>query len=98
MSIDKGFKDVDDQVNKVMQDKIDTEINAVKYESTSHFPSFLKRSIWVEGLMLLSLLGLGSFIGYQQWQQSQQINQQSQQINQLVKQLAPTPKISPSPK
>ena len=53
-----------------------------------HSPQFLTWLIEGEGFILLILLCLSSFIGYQQWQQSQQINQ-------LVNQLAPESQTSP---
>ena len=80
-------------IHKVMENRFNTELNDMKSNFKNYSSSF-SRQLWIGGTAFFILLGLSSFISYQQWQQSQQINQlinqQSQQINQLVKQLTPT--------
>ncbi|MEI6331869.1 MAG: hypothetical protein ACOYN8_18280 [Pseudanabaena sp.] len=79
-------KYADEEFHKVLKEEFKTYVN--KYSSP-----FSRKLIFVDRFAFLILLCLSSFIAYQQWQQSQQINQlvnqQSQQINQLVKQLTP---------
>jgi stress-induced morphogen len=79
----------DEQINKVLRDKFTKELTDIKDNLKSYSSPFSRRLMWIQGSAFLILLCSISFIGYQQWQQSQQINQ-------LVKQLVPIPKISPS--
>jgi hypothetical protein len=80
-------KYADEEFHKVLGEEFKTYVK--NYSSP-----FSRKLIFVERFAFLVLLCLSSFIAYQQWQQSQQINQftyqQSQQINQLIKQLTPS--------
>jgi len=85
--VNLDLTDADDQINKVIKQRLNKEVEAIKHDVGNH-PS---RFLWIERLILLTLLCLSSFIGYQQWQQSQQINR-------LVRQLTPASQIIPGNK
>lgn len=78
------LRSVDEELNKVLEAKFKKELEVLKKDVKNH-SSYLP--IYLGSFLLFILLCLNSFIGYQQWQQSQKINeliQQSTSTNQIV--------------
>lgn len=78
---------VDKEMHRVLEARFRQDLKKLEDKVENHRLTSLR---WITGVLLLVLVASNGFIGYQMWQQSQQINN-------LVKQLTPASQVKQAP-